>query len=83
MKQYRTYLFDFDGTLVDSHDSLVKVFKDSYAVVGVDVPENVVLRLMRIPLKQGYEELNAPMDETSIKIFGDKMKKNESIICCQ
>ena len=75
MKQYRTYLFDFDGTLVDSHDSLVKVFKDSYAVVGVDVPENVVLRLMRIPLKQGYEELNAPIDEESKKIFVDKINE--------
>ena len=71
MKKYKTYLFDFDGTLVDSHDSLVKVFEDSYAEVGVKVPNGYVLRLMRIPLFKGYEELNAPSDEESKKRFGD------------
>ena len=71
MTQYSTYLFDFDGTLVDSHDSLVKVFEDSYEVVGIKVPDGYVLRLMRIPLIKGYEELNAPTDEESIRKFVD------------
>ena len=71
MQQYSTYLFDFDGTLVDSHDSLVKVFEDSYNAVGIKVPDGYVLRLMRIPLFVGYDELNAPKDEKSKKIFGD------------
>lgn len=75
MKDYSTYLFDFDGTLVDSHDSLVKVFEDSYAVINVKVPKGHVLRLMRIPLIQGYEELNAPNDEESIKKFVDKINE--------
>lgn len=69
MKEFETYLFDFDGTLVDSHDSLVEVFRGSYASVGITVPEGYVLRLMRIPLIQGYEELGAPMDEESMKVF--------------
>ena len=69
MKRYSTYLFDFDGTLVDSHDSLVKVFDGAYASVGVTVPEGYVLRLMRIPLFVGYEELHAPKDEESKQLF--------------
>lgn len=69
MKTIETYLFDFDGTLVDSHDSLVEVFHGAYASVGVDVPEGYVLRLMRIPLIQGYEELGAPMTQEAMDIF--------------
>ena len=69
MKCIETYLFDFDGTLVDSHDSLVEVFKGAYASVGFDVPEGYVLRLMRIPLIQGYEELGAPMTDEAMKVF--------------
>lgn len=69
MKNIETYLFDFDGTLVDSHDSLVEVFHGAYASVGVDVPEGYVLRLMRIPLIQGYEELKAPMNKEAMAIF--------------
>lgn len=73
MEEFDTYLFDFDGTLVDSHDSLVLVFKGAYSKVEIDVDEKWVLRLMRIPLFQGYEELNAPDDEESRKIFGNEI----------
>ena len=69
MKSIETYLFDFDGTLVDSHDSLVEVFHGAYASIGVDVPDGYVLRLMRIPLIQGYEELGAPMNQEAMGIF--------------
>lgn len=75
MKKYQTYLFDFDGTLVDSHDSLVDVFEGAYSLVGVKVPEGMVLRLMRIPLFKGYEELGAPDDLKSKKIFGNKIEE--------
>ncbi len=69
MKSFATYLFDFDGTLVDSHDSLVEVFKEAYKSVGVDVPDSYVLRLMRIPLFVGYAELHGPDDPESKKVF--------------
>ena len=75
MTNFKVYFFDFDGTLVDSHDSLVEVFKGAYSSVGVSVPEGYVLRLMRIPLYQGYEELNGPKDETSKKVFGDHINR--------
>ena len=73
MKEFTTYFFDFDGTLVDSHDSLVKVFEGAYQSVGVKVPEGYVLRLMRCPLYVGYAELNGPEDEESKKLFGDEI----------
>lgn len=69
--EFETYLFDFDGTLVDSQESLTKVFQGAYGVVGVNVEPHQILRLMRIPLYQGYQELNAPEDK--VKEFGDQI----------
>ena len=69
MEEFDVYLFDFDGTLVDSHDSLKEIFKRAYKAVGVDVDDNYILRLMRVQLQQGYRELNAPEDEDSINLF--------------
>ncbi len=73
MKDFDTYLFDFDGTLVDSHDSLVLVFEGAYSKVGVKVPDGYVVRLMRCPLGVGYKELNGPEDEESVKLFSDEI----------
>lgn len=75
MKEFDTYLFDFDGTLVDSYESLVKVFEGAYQKVGVKVPHGYTLRLMRCPLYVGYQELNGPEDEESKKIFGEEIKR--------
>ena len=73
MKAFDTYLFDFDGTLVDSYESLVLVFSGAYKAVGIEVPEGYTRRLMRCPLFTGYEELNAPDNEESKKIFASKI----------
>ena len=73
MKKYDVYLFDFDGTLVDSYESLKLVFEEAYGRVNTIVPEGYTLRLMRVPLYVGYEELNAPQDEASKKLFGDEI----------
>ena len=35
MKQYRIYIFDFDGTLCDTKESLYQVFEDCFAAVGI------------------------------------------------
>lgn len=70
-KEFDTYLFDFDGTLIDSYESLVYVFEDAYARIGVKVPEGYTRHLMRVPLYVGYKELNGPEDEESKKIFGE------------
>ena len=66
MKKFDVYLFDFDGTLVDSRDSLEMVFKGAYGAVGVEVDSDYIIRLMRIPLQQGYKELDGPMDRIDL-----------------
>ena len=73
MKEFNVYLFDFDGTLVDSYESLVIVFEGAYSKVGVNVPEGYTRRLMRCPLFVGYEELNGPPGEMNKRIFGDEI----------
>ena len=37
MKEYDTYIFDFDGTIVDSEASLFPVFKAAFAEIGREV----------------------------------------------
>lgn len=73
MRQFETYFFDFDGTLVDSYNSLVMVFEGAYSSVNTKVPEGYTLRLMRCPLFVGYEELNAPKDEESKQTFANEI----------
>ena len=69
MEEFGVYLFDFDGTLVNSRDSLLEVFKRAYRSVGIEVGDEHILRLMRVQLQQGYRELGAPEDEESVKTF--------------
>ena len=69
MEEFDVYLFDFDGTLVNSRDSLLEVFKRAYRSVGIEVGDEHILRLMRVQLQQGYRELGAPEDEESVKTF--------------
>ena len=75
MLNFDIYLFDFDGTLVDSYESLVLVFEGAYKSVNVKVPSGYTRRLMRCPLYVGYEELNGPDDEASRKLFGEEIKR--------
>lgn len=63
MKEYKVYLLDFDGTLIDSEESLINVFLLAYKKVGINVSKDQVSYLMRIPLSQGYKELNGPSDK--------------------
>ena len=63
MKKYDLYLFDFDGTLVDSLNSLIDVFVLSFRDIGIEIDEKNVLRYTRIPLEETYAEVGAPWDK--------------------
>lgn len=73
MKKYRLYLFDFDGTLVDSFPSLYVVFKAAYDAVGIDIKEEDIPQLSREPLATGYYRLGGK-DENG-KLFGEVLER--------
>lgn len=57
MKKYDLYLFDFDGTLIDSMDVLEFVFTVCYEHVGMHFDPKDTVEFSRIPLSVGYEKL--------------------------
>lgn len=61
--QYAVYLFDFDGTLVDSRASLYPVFKAGYASVGRDVTEEEAERWMHLNLYESMMDSGIPHDQ--------------------
>ncbi len=52
--QYGLYLFDFDGTLFDTRDSLLPIFRAGYAAVGRDVTPEEVEEWMHLNLNQSF-----------------------------
>ena len=50
--QYGVYLFDFDGTLCDTRESLLPVFRAGYALVGREVTQEEVAVWMHYTLNQ-------------------------------
>lgn len=55
MKSYETYLFDLDGTLLDSIDLIVETCRHNLQeVAGLDVEPDLVRRHVGIPLKDQY-----------------------------
>ena len=63
MQKYGLYLFDFDGTLVDSIKSLIDVFVLAFRQIGVEIEEKNCLQYTRQPLEITYEEVHAPWEK--------------------
>lgn len=59
MKKYDLYLFDFDGTLLDTMPALEYVFTVSYESIGIKFDPKDTVEFSRIPLSVGYEKLGA------------------------
>lgn len=59
MKKYDLYLFDFDGTLLNTMKALEHVFKVSYEHVGAHFDPKDTKLFACIPLDEGYRRLNA------------------------
>ena len=63
MKKYKIYLFDFDGTLLNTFPALDYVFRYSFEQIGVPYDSNDLLEFSRQPLDRSYDKLQAPMEK--------------------
>ena len=53
MKEYKLYLFDFDGTLADTFDSLINIFDYSFRKVGItNFDKSQISIFARYPLSE-------------------------------
>ncbi|MFO8060604.1 MAG: HAD family hydrolase, partial [Bacillota bacterium] len=57
----RSFLFDLDGTLVDSSDLIISVFRTSVRdVAHMQIREDEVLQQWGLPLREMLDRLNVP-----------------------
>ena len=54
MKDYSVYLFDFDGTIVDSFESMVYIFLNALDKFGLKADESEVLQFSRQPISKTF-----------------------------
>lgn len=72
MKTYDLYLFDFDGTLVDSIKSLIDVFVLSFRDIKIELNPNNVLQYTRQPLEETYYSVGGKDED--IEYFVSRIK---------
>ena len=63
MKKYKIYLFDFDGTLLNTLPALQHVFELSYAHIGFKYDPAWTLEFSRVPLHVSYAKIGAPKEK--------------------
>ena len=73
MKKYDLYLFDFDGTLVDSFKSLEEVFVRAFKSVGISIDVNNIPRYCRVPLWETFEEVGGKKEDE--QAFVDEIER--------
>ena len=68
IKSFDAYLFDFDGTLFDTRESLLPVWKYGFEKVGIcGVSEKLCEEFMHFPLSYAAEK----MDVKDVSVFFD------------
>ncbi len=85
MKEYEVYLFDFDGTLVDSYPSLIGVYQEGFAEVGEKVTAEDAAVFMHEALVDSCARRNLSPEETrkvidTIDIAIDEPRNLDKII---
>lgn len=82
MKKYKLYLFDFDGTVVDSFPSLYHVFDKAYKAVGITIQESDIPQLAREPLVVGYERFGGKEEDIPLfaKVIEEAVDSHDATI---
>lgn len=82
MKKYKLYLFDFDGTLVDSFPSLYHVFARAYKAIGITIKESDVPQLAREPLLVGYQRFGGKKEDIPLfaRVIDEEVVSHESTV---
>lgn len=79
--KYELYIFDLDGTLIDSSPGILKTIRYTLNLFNKDIPEDDVLKaFVGPPLKKSFESLsdvNANEVEEMVKAFRQEYKKGE------
>ena len=79
--QFSTYLFDFDGTLCDTRESLVPVFRAGFEKVGRHVTPEESEKWMHLNLMQSLVDSGIPESDYPVVVQGiiDALDMPESI----
>lgn len=81
MKKYKLYLFDFDGTLLDTVSCLEYVFTVSYESIGIKFDPKDTVEFSRVPLTYGYKKYGADPNKWAdfVKIIDESLDHPESL----
>lgn len=70
MKQYSTFLFDFDGTLLDSNEHVISCFQAAFQeVCGHTLPEKTITDTFGIPLGKAIKDLDPENAEALLAAY--------------
>ena len=82
-KKYDLYIFDLDGTLIDSSPGILSTIRYTLNLFNKEIPEDDVLKaFVGPPLKRSFESLsdvNANEAEEMVKAFRQEYKKGEML----
>lgn len=82
MKEYDYYYFDFDGTLMDTYESLINPFKKAFREADVELTDEDVKKYIHMALIQTCEDLHITDENKMRKVYETitiEMEREEEI----